>query len=85
LEQRHAAAAARDEHGLHPSPAEERAAGLLQQRGVVIDVDAECLLDFGLVGRAGGERGVAKETVAAVHENWGGSCASPLRQHPLNG
>ena len=54
LEQRHATAAARDEHGAALQPPEQRATGRSSTPRIVVDLDAEQRLDLGLVRRARG-------------------------------
>ena len=54
--------------------------------GVVVDVDAERLLDLGLVGRAGRQAAVVEQPVPAVEQRpapAGGASASPApRERP---
>ena len=75
LEQRHAVAAAGDEHGRHLQPAQQRAPGRLQLAAVVADGHAERGLDLGLVGRDRGHAAEAEQRVARVHRD--GDAAPP--------
>ena len=68
-EERHAAAATRDEHGLHARPLEHRAARPLEHGQVVVDSNPERLLDFGFVRCARGETTIVQQPVPGVHEH----------------
>ena len=67
LEERHAVAAARDEHGLAAEPLEKRAPAASSRAAIVADGDPERLLDLGLVRRHRGHAPETEEPEARVH------------------
>ena len=70
LEQRHAAAAARDQHGRgRACVVSSSRPALSSTRGVLADRDAEQLLDLRLVRRAGGHAAEAQQGVARVDQH----------------
>ena len=86
LEQRHAAAAARDQHRRRARLLQQRAAGPFEHAEIVADPDAERVLDLGLVWRAGGDAAVAQQAVARVqddrHRRRGAARAESRRRRP---
>ena len=69
LEQRHPAAAARDQHGGRRVRASSSRPAFSSTRRFVADPDAEQLLDLRLVGRAGRHAAVAQQRVARIDEH----------------
>ena len=69
LEERHAPAAARHQHGRRARAPQHLASGPLERIGIVVDVHAEDLLDLRLVRRAGGHALILEQPVAGVDED----------------
>ena len=84
LEQRHAAAAARDQHRLHPGAAQQQPSRPLQRLRVIVDMNAQRGLDFRLVRRAGGQAAVVQQPVARVEQHRNRTAPRPPRHDRAN-
>src|SRR5439155_2548882 len=76
LEQRHAAAAPRDEHRPHPRAPQQHTTRPLERPPIVLQAAAECMFHFRLIRRARGETAVREQSIPRVDQNRNAATAS---------
>src|SRR5581483_9543319 len=85
LKERHAAAAARDENGLHSRAFQQRSSGSLEHFRIIVDMDAERLLELRFVRRAGRQAAILEQSITRIDQKRDWPPACPPVEHRADG